>query len=243
MKFISILFTHLSNTHILKPTVCQAYYYLYHLSLYYTRLRRVWQPTPVFLPGETHGQEPDELRSIASERVRHNWSNLACTQSNNYTFPTIQLKTQTRLNSLHNSPRKMPLVVGQHCTLWSGLDLNSFPLVALLFSEASSSASSPQKGKDSKEDIHQLLQYLGQEDVHVPSTHIILTITFKSKLENVVSLCSSEDMRSHQSLPKSSYKILCFKIFFWSSKSLVKYTEKGQSKKMRNLMPFVKLWW
>ena len=108
----------------------------------------------------------------------------------------------------------MPLVVGQHCTLWSGLDPNSFPLVALFFSEASSSASSQQKGKDIKEDIRQLLQHLGQEDVHVASTHIILTIIFKRKLENVVSLCSLGDMRRHQSLPKSSYEILCFKFFF-----------------------------
>ena len=29
-------------------------------------------------------------------RVRHNLSNLACTHSNNYTFPTIQLEAPTR---------------------------------------------------------------------------------------------------------------------------------------------------
>ena len=39
--------------------------------------RRAWQPTPVFLSGESHGQ-----RSLASynpwgRRVRHGWSNLA----------------------------------------------------------------------------------------------------------------------------------------------------------------------
>ena len=34
--------------------------------------RRTWQPTPVFLPGDSHGQsEPGGLPSIGSQRVRH----------------------------------------------------------------------------------------------------------------------------------------------------------------------------
>ena len=34
--------------------------------------RRKWQPTPVFLPGESHGQgEPGGLQSIGLQRVRH----------------------------------------------------------------------------------------------------------------------------------------------------------------------------
>ena len=45
--------------------------------------RRAWQPTPVFLPGESHGQRcqegPGVLQSIGSHRVRHDWSDLACT--------------------------------------------------------------------------------------------------------------------------------------------------------------------
>ena len=32
--------------------------------------RRAWQPTPVFLPGESHGQ----LRSLGLQRVGHNWA-------------------------------------------------------------------------------------------------------------------------------------------------------------------------
>ena len=44
--------------------------------------RRAWQPTPVFLPGESPWTEdPDELQSIGSQRVRHDWSSLACMQS------------------------------------------------------------------------------------------------------------------------------------------------------------------
>ena len=34
--------------------------------------RRAWQPTPKFLPGESHGQRTGRLQSIVSQRVRHN---------------------------------------------------------------------------------------------------------------------------------------------------------------------------
>ena len=39
--------------------------------------RRAWQPTPVFLPGESHGQSSLLRYSPQGCRVRHNWSNLA----------------------------------------------------------------------------------------------------------------------------------------------------------------------
>ena len=40
--------------------------------------RRKWQPTPVFLPGESQGRgEPGGLPSMGSHRVRHDWSDLA----------------------------------------------------------------------------------------------------------------------------------------------------------------------
>ena len=32
--------------------------------------RRKWQATPVFLPGKSHGEEPDDLQSMGSQRVR-----------------------------------------------------------------------------------------------------------------------------------------------------------------------------
>jgi len=39
---------------------------------------RAWQPTPVFLPGESHGQtKPTGLQSIGSQRVGHDRSDLA----------------------------------------------------------------------------------------------------------------------------------------------------------------------
>ena len=34
--------------------------------------KRAWQPTPVFLPGESQWtEEPGELQSVRSQRVRH----------------------------------------------------------------------------------------------------------------------------------------------------------------------------
>ena len=33
--------------------------------------RRAWQPTPVSMPGESHGLEPGRLQSIGSHRVGH----------------------------------------------------------------------------------------------------------------------------------------------------------------------------
>ena len=33
--------------------------------------RRKWQPTPVFLPGESQGREPSGLPSMGSHRVGH----------------------------------------------------------------------------------------------------------------------------------------------------------------------------
>ena len=33
---------------------------------------RQWQPTPVLLPGKSHGQKPGRLQSMGSQRVGHN---------------------------------------------------------------------------------------------------------------------------------------------------------------------------
>ena len=40
--------------------------------------RRAWQPTPVFLPGESHGQRSLVGYSPWGCKVRHDWSNLSC---------------------------------------------------------------------------------------------------------------------------------------------------------------------
>ena len=53
------------------------------LSLFtFTHWRRKWQPTLVFLPGESQGQgEPGGLPSMGLHRVRHDWSDLAAAAS------------------------------------------------------------------------------------------------------------------------------------------------------------------
>ena len=40
--------------------------------------RRKWQPTPVFLPGKSHGERNLVGYRPQGCRVRHNWSGLAC---------------------------------------------------------------------------------------------------------------------------------------------------------------------
>ena len=40
--------------------------------------RREWQPTPVFLPGESHGQKSLAGTVHRRQRFRHDWSDLAC---------------------------------------------------------------------------------------------------------------------------------------------------------------------
>ena len=50
------------------------------LSLFtFTHWRRKWQPTSVFLPGESQRWEPGGLRSMGSHGVRHDWRDLAAT--------------------------------------------------------------------------------------------------------------------------------------------------------------------
>ena len=57
------------------------------LSLFtFMHWRRKWQPTPVFLPGESQGQEPNGLASMRSHRVGHDWSDLAPAATRIYVY-------------------------------------------------------------------------------------------------------------------------------------------------------------
>ena len=48
------------------------------LSLFtFMHWRGKWQPTPVFLPGESQGREPSGLLSMGLHRVGHDWRDLA----------------------------------------------------------------------------------------------------------------------------------------------------------------------
>ena len=56
------------------------------LSLFtFMHWRRKWQPTPVFLPGESQGRgEPGGLLYMVSHRVGHDWSDLAAAAIQSY---------------------------------------------------------------------------------------------------------------------------------------------------------------
>ena len=63
------------------------------LSLFtFMHCRRKWQPTPVFLSGESQGRgEPGGLPSMGSHRVGHNWSNLAAAAAAASMDPTYKM--------------------------------------------------------------------------------------------------------------------------------------------------------
>ena len=77
------------------------------LSLFtFLHWRRKWQPTPVFLPGESQGRripgtgEPGGLPSMGSHRVGHDWSNLAAAAAaatNTHTWTSLVALTVKRL--------------------------------------------------------------------------------------------------------------------------------------------------
>ena len=75
--------------------------------------RREWQPTPVFLPGEFHGQRSlaDSLLQYAGpQRIRHYWANL-CLLSLQNKFssknPTLDLSQKAKKQSAKNAMRKI----------------------------------------------------------------------------------------------------------------------------------------
>ena len=57
--------------------------------------RRAWQPTPVFLPGESHWQRSPEGYSPCGHSVRHDWSDLAY---------TVHIRQSQSPSSFHPSP-------------------------------------------------------------------------------------------------------------------------------------------
>ena len=53
--------------------------------------RRAWQPTPVFLPGESHGEEPGGLQPLGSQRGRHDRAT-----TTKYTLTMLSAKKQNK---------------------------------------------------------------------------------------------------------------------------------------------------
>ena len=66
------------------------------LSLFtFLHWRRKWQPTPVFLPGESQGWwSLVGCPSMGSHRVGHNWSDLAAAASFHFCFTSITTQVQ-----------------------------------------------------------------------------------------------------------------------------------------------------
>ena len=84
------------------------------LSLFtFLHWKRKWQPSPVFLPGESQGQgEPGGLPSMGSHRVGHNWSDLAVAVVN-LNFVMLSLFIQ---QLLYYSRSKAQTNLMQSCT-------------------------------------------------------------------------------------------------------------------------------
>ena len=58
------------------------------LSLFtFLHWRRKWQPTPVFLPGESQGWKPGGLPSMGLHRAGHDWCDLAAAVSEAVSLP------------------------------------------------------------------------------------------------------------------------------------------------------------
>jgi len=51
--------------------------------------RRAWQPTPIFLPGESHGRRSlgDSVHGL--QRVGHDWSNLTCMPTSRWVWHIV----------------------------------------------------------------------------------------------------------------------------------------------------------
>ena len=57
--------------------------------------RRKWQPTPVFLPGESQGWGAWWAASMGSHRIRHNWSDLAAAAVEAMIFPVVMYRCES----------------------------------------------------------------------------------------------------------------------------------------------------
>ena len=72
--------------------------------------RRAWQPTPVFLPGESPGtEEPGGLQSMGLQRVGHDWATKHSTQLYNVCCSVAQ-SCPTLLDPMDCSMPSFPLL-------------------------------------------------------------------------------------------------------------------------------------
>ena len=89
---------------------------------------RKWQPSPVFLPGESHGKRSLGLQSMESQRVRHAWE-------------TEHRSTVTRVRcGFHPKCNRRPLLVCWNCFIKNGYQIwcNIFSVFILKFMKLNS---------------------------------------------------------------------------------------------------------
>ena len=78
---------------------------------------REWQPTPVFLPGESHEQKSlTVLQSIEFQRIRHSWSNLACMHACTRNLKPKLVLTQGCSLNFKTSSWGCSFVFGRQCS-------------------------------------------------------------------------------------------------------------------------------
>ena len=91
----------------------------------FMRWRRKWQPTPVFLPGESQGRGggggrgvPGRLPSMGLHRVRHDWSDLAAAAAERYLVAHTMKNPPANAGDVSSVPglRRSPME-GNDCPL------------------------------------------------------------------------------------------------------------------------------
>ena len=108
--------------------------------------RRAWQPTPVFLPGESYGQGAWRLQSTGLQRLRQAWSDWACMDTysfsqwfHHFTFPatlhkgsnfSTSLPTQVLLFFCYSSH---PTIMWDCISLWDTMRLYLIVVLICIF--------------------------------------------------------------------------------------------------------------
>ena len=92
-------------------------FYLWEIILSFRR--RQWHPTPVLLPGKSHGEEPGRLRSMVSLSVGHTWA----TSLSLFTFMHWRRKWQPTPVFLPGESQGWQSLVD--CRLWGRTELDT----------------------------------------------------------------------------------------------------------------------
>ena len=88
--------------------------------------RRAWQPAPVFVPGECHGQRSLAGYSPGSHTVRYDWSNLACSMHASCMCLSVSHMRRLRLKEELGRWSREPQSRHPDADLWAHFMLSSF---------------------------------------------------------------------------------------------------------------------